>query len=329
MHGCGRYIDGQGTERPLTEAWNGAGWVIENTPAPASGSGGVGEQLTGISCTSPDSCVAVGRYTPAAGYEEAPLAERWNGGRWTIQQLAQPAGVGVAGDSLNAVACASSTACTAVGTEHVAGGLTVPFAENWNGQEWHAEAMAQPNRRTSAEVLSISCSAATACTAAGSYENGTGKSLPFAEASAGFSWLVQPTVKKGSSLEDVSCTSAMSCIAVSSYPVKGASRLLAQEWNGTEWNKLPAAEPSISTASWLHAVTCMTSEACTAVGSYSKDGDGGIPTLLIDSRNGLGGWSTTDAPTPGWGAGATNAVAAHGVSCAADGACVIVGVKAG
>jgi hypothetical protein len=149
--------------------------------------------------------------------------------------------------------------------------------------------------------------------------------LPLVEVTNGSGWATQPTTTKGSKLEDVSCVSATSCTAVSSYPLKTGLRLLVEHWNGVEWTNSLVAPPSKSTSSWLHAVSCTAPAACTAVGAHSKEGDGGIPALLVYAGNATEGWSLKEAPSPMWGAGATTALAPHGVSCTGDGACTIVG----
>jgi hypothetical protein len=54
----------------LAERWNGAKWSLQPTPNP--GAAADNDQLTGIACTSPTACIAVGS---ANG---APLAEAYS-----------------------------------------------------------------------------------------------------------------------------------------------------------------------------------------------------------------------------------------------------------
>ena len=91
--------------RTLAEHWDGQTWTIQSTPTPASADG-----LSGVSCTSPTACVAVGSHG---------FAELWNGLKWTIQSTPTPAR-----GLLEDVSCTSANACTGVGT--VSGGTFVP-----------------------------------------------------------------------------------------------------------------------------------------------------------------------------------------------------------
>ena len=79
VHGC-RFLQqrARGT-RTLAEAWNGSSWSILWTPNVASQGQNV---LSGVSCVSQSSCVAVGESydnnLPGSG---DPLVEAWNGER--------------------------------------------------------------------------------------------------------------------------------------------------------------------------------------------------------------------------------------------------------
>jgi len=92
----------------LAELWNGTTWVAQSTPSPASS---FGSSLAGISCTSANSCTAVGQNDNSAG--APPLAEVWNGSAWH-QQF--PPDHPFAGQNLlNGVSCGAAGACTAAG----------------------------------------------------------------------------------------------------------------------------------------------------------------------------------------------------------------------
>jgi hypothetical protein len=56
----------------LIEHWNGAAWSIQAAPHPT------GSVLSGISCTTPTACTAVGGYNNTSG-ETGPLAELYSG----------------------------------------------------------------------------------------------------------------------------------------------------------------------------------------------------------------------------------------------------------
>ncbi len=58
-----------GPVRTLAETWNGSRWSIVATPNPGS----VGDYLSGVSCITATSCVAVGTYV-AASHPNRPLS---------------------------------------------------------------------------------------------------------------------------------------------------------------------------------------------------------------------------------------------------------------
>ena len=84
------------SSRPLAEHWNGSRWAVRATPSPA---GVTASELTAVSCTSDNSCVAAGGATDS-GLQQ-PLAESWNGSTWRPEQTAQPN----TGQQLFAISC--------------------------------------------------------------------------------------------------------------------------------------------------------------------------------------------------------------------------------
>jgi hypothetical protein len=101
-----------GTVLTLAEHWNGETWAIQATRNP---SGSPDAQLRGISCTSANSCTAVGWYTISSSNQNVPtLAEHWNGKTWAIQATPNPSRSVVG--QLEDVSCSRSARCTAVGS---------------------------------------------------------------------------------------------------------------------------------------------------------------------------------------------------------------------
>lgn len=101
-------------------------WSIRPTPAAVNlvDPWGGGVNLDGVSCLGRRACVAVG----AAGSEVhlVPIAERWNGGRWKLEETAPQLRNG----ALLAIACPSRHDCIAVGANYgLQPGLDVPLIE--------------------------------------------------------------------------------------------------------------------------------------------------------------------------------------------------------
>ena len=197
---------------PLAEKWNGTAWSVQEPPSPT---GAKSSLLAGVSCTSSTACIAAGYFNNSSG-TYLPLAEKWNGTTWSIQEIALPIGgkYGV----LGSVSCASSTACVAVAYFENSAGKTVPLSERWNGTTWSAQELPSPTKAQYSVLYGVSCAASTECVATGYYENGPEEPVPLAEAWNGTTWAVQeppiPAGAKYTILGGVSCTSDTECASV-------------------------------------------------------------------------------------------------------------------
>jgi hypothetical protein len=244
------------TTGTLAERWNGAHWRIEPTPNPA---GSAESSLDGVACSSRRACTAVG--FAAGGTRVAPLAERWNGSRWSIERT--PRVSGSTNSELLGVSCPASRECIAVGEYETASNLVFGFAERWNGSRWALAGVVRAG--SSAFLDSVSCSSAKLCTAVGAYEV-TSTSVPLAERWTG-RWRQQHTPGAGS-LYGVSCPTSSQCNAVGSQPNghSGESAALAMQWKGGRWKRHAAPEPTGSTQGFLLGVSCPTATSCAAAG---------------------------------------------------------------
>lgn len=121
------------------------------------------------------------------------------------------------------------------------------------------------------QLVAVSCSSASACTAVGDYTPGFDHPEPavaLAYRWNGTHWSRQhPAAVSGAELRSVSCPSARTCIAVGSA---GAEEL-AETWNGASWTRQP---PPDAASGDLLAVSCSSADACTAVGSSAARWNG-------------------------------------------------------
>jgi hypothetical protein len=318
--GCtavGEYSLTSSTFGPTAESWNGSEWSLQSVPAPA---GAKSTSLAAVSCVSSSSCEAVGSYTNSAG-TSLSLAEAWDGTEWKIQTTAEPAGT--QNTLLDGVSCTSPTACTAVGYYENGSGVILSLAESWNGSEWKVQATPNPAGAKGTEPGAVSCTSATACSMAGSYESSAGVLLPFAEAWNGSAWSLQtmPTAAGATRtrLRGLSCTSATACTAVGLYKNSGGAEVaLAERWNGSAWSLQTMPLPTGMKNSYADGVSCPTSTTCTAAG-VSQTTAGKFVTFA-ERWNGTA-WSVQSTPNnekgEGWLSG--------GVSCASTISCAAVG----
>jgi hypothetical protein len=300
----------------LAETWNGSRWRIEATPNPA---GQTASAFNAISCASARSCVAVGGTVKGSG-NEAPMAETWNGSKWTVRKMPAPAHN--AGVSVNGVSCTAAGACTAAGFYDTHSGAEVALAERWNGAKWTIQKLPSVAKLTL--FNSVSCTSARACIAVG-FLNKTGKgdAQPFAEAWNGKSWKAQhvplPKGAPGGAFSGISCSAAKDCTATGAgFAANG--KPLAERWNGTKWAaQATVAPPNFETSTSevaLIGVSCSAARACTAVGSYTPNNE---PETFGEGWNGAK-WSlqATYAPIVSEGS------ILGGVSCSAP-KCIAVG----
>jgi hypothetical protein len=306
-------IDRAGSSAPLAELWNGASWSV------LRGAAGPGSQgsLDGVSCSSPNSCMAAGSGLMPSGASSDP-AELWNGSTWTAEPLAgfisHATALPVA--NLSAVSCVPGAGCDAVGYHSTYGdqGTEVVTAE-WNGSAW-SDQQETASTQTNAQLLGLSCTAATACEAVGSEAEGWN----------GTAWSTQNlSLPAGGNLQGDSCTSPTACVAVGDETGNSgkANRIFADTFDGSAWTQAPIATPSSASLPDLTGISCAAATSCTAVGSDTDGAGVSVPLVLTDSAS---GW--TPAATPSLSV-ADPSSALTAVSCAAPGSCVAVGTDAG
>ncbi len=200
----------------LAESWNGASWAMLPSPTGLT-------TLTGVSCPTSTTCVAVG-----AGPNGTSIASSvWNGSSWTALTIPSPV-IGPAGiPTLAGVSCSSATNCIAVGTD------TGPIAEQWTGgSSW--QQLSVPVPVPTYNFAGVSCPTSTACVAVGGVGDTASLSTysAFAATWNGSSWRVLRTGPVDV-LAGVSCSGVSHCLLVGTYLDRAdVTRTLAQSWNG-------------------------------------------------------------------------------------------------
>jgi hypothetical protein len=319
----GSYFDSVSSKTlPLFEFWNGSTWTKQSlaTPQPTS----TYAYLNGVSCKL-TLCVAAGAWEDST-FHFHPLIERLSAvsaaGVW--KQQTTPVMTGAVSSTLNGVSCASATACVAVGSFNGTSGSGA-FDERGTMSSttsaWAAHAVSGAY-----DLLSVSCSAATACTAT----DGSSSSV---FRLSGSSWTPQATPAPGGTLASVSCTTSVKCTTVGwsgGYAYYGAVRNSAASAASPSTGSSPlatqaAAEqrfPARFTGGSQHLDARQVAAAKAGQATASFLYFGGEGTTLAETWNGSasGGWSIQ--PTQNrTGAEISRVVS---VSCA-SGSCVSVG----
>ena len=209
--------------QPLIEHWDGTAWSRQ--PAPST-SRTLNSYLTGVSCSSSNSCAAVGRYFTGTVFR--PLVEVRKGTEWSI--VRSPAGSAGINGELDAVSCSSVSDCTAVG-DVITTGIKRTLIEHGGSSRWSI--IASPNTGVDHDnyLSAVSCPIATACTAVGHYFTGA-SFLTLIEQWNGSGWSVAPSpnvsMKKTNYLTGVSCLSPSTCTAVGYFDVTTNQPLIEQ-----------------------------------------------------------------------------------------------------
>jgi hypothetical protein len=139
---------------PRVERWNGKAWTIQHTLAVPAGDQAF---FSAVSCTSANACTAVG--TDGTGLALFPLAQGWNGRRWSSQSAR------FAGDDFTSVSCTAAHACTAVGD---ASGGAQTLTTGWDGSRWSVQPSPQnADSRTNHTLFDVSCTSQSICVAVG------------------------------------------------------------------------------------------------------------------------------------------------------------------
>ena len=237
---------------------------------------------------------------------------------WRTQSVSDPSGATATG--LSGVACAGRSDCVTTGRRDGPSAVG-SLAAVWNGGGWSLQSPSTPGGALSDELVGVSCTGASACTAVGAYDAGSG-AVPMAQRWTG-SWTAQsapvPVGATSAQLTGVSCSSASACTAVGSYNDLSGTHTLAMRWSSGRWSIQTTPDPAAYTS--LSGVSCDASENCTAVGTTV--GSGGPEAFVVARSGGTGTWTTETTPTVS-GAGARFL---SGVSCDSGGSCTAVGVS--
>jgi hypothetical protein len=214
---------------------------------------------------------------------------------------------GTSADTLQAVACRSTTFCVAVGQAD-----NQTLIERWNGTTWSVVSSPNAAGATKSQLFGVSCPSDTRCFATGAGDNRT-----LIAQWNGTSWSLDTTAPvRAGYLFNVSCASTARCaVAGGNLSNVTDSTTGIEQFDGTSWTVAPP--PAGSSYSALAAVGCAGGTVCFAVGSASSTTTGTLSTL-VERWNGTA-WVTTPSPTPSGGAVLAD------VGCGTTTSCIAVG----
>ena len=265
-----------------------APWTPVAVPKPASAT--TSSSLTVVTCPAAAVCLAGGSYR-SAGQQQGLLVSGHDRG-WTATTAPLPANAAAAPQArISALACASATACVAVG-QYAASMSRDALLVTGHGSAWSGRAAPLPadaSARPDATLVSVACPAATSCTAVGSYVDRLGNRQGMLVLLRGTGWtavrapLPADAKVPGAALTAVACRSTTSCVAVGSY--SGATRGFAVASLGPSWTAtatpVPAGAATLAKPSF-RSIACGPG-GCVAVGSYTSAG-GSTQGLVVTGQ---------------------------------------------
>lgn len=269
-------------------------------------------QLTGISCPSASTCLAVGY---GHTVDAAPLVESLSGSTWTASSLSLPSGW--RDGFLSSISCVSATSCVAVGLAASPVNGNQAFAEVLAGSTWTAIALPELSDwlNDGSGLTAVSCTSSTACVAVG-YAFITGTQEPIAETLSGSTWTATdlPTVFGGPNLTGVDCLSATSCIAVGYLENAAVEAPVTETLSGSTWTVT-----KLSGTNLLTGLSCTLITSCVAVGEAS----GSALTPVVETLSGTT-WTAANLPKPPGLPAAPIGIGTFGVSCISATSCLAV-----
>ncbi len=339
------------THHTLAEQWNGTEWTVLATPQPPSSSS---SGLSSVSCTTPSACTATGGllaetwngtewvvsfYTPPT----AENIEELNAVSCATTSCTVVGGHDVTGGrnllaSALSVPVAETTGPTAVtNTSATLNGTLNPYGYETTYQFEYGPTQAYGTKSPATEAhvgAGWRNESLTATVTGLKLQEQTyhyrlvatsivGVTYGQDQTIAPRSWSIvatpNPTGGTANTLRGVSCPTSTWCDGVGSYKNSTETEVsLGEHWNGTEWALLTMPNPTGGKEISLRGISCSSSTACTAVGSYASSA--GVKAALAERWNGTE-WTLQYPPTPSGG----SAAYLRGVSCTTSTACTAVG----
>jgi hypothetical protein len=282
-------------------------------------SGDIFAELSGVFCTSPGSCWAVGHHY-GVGTGTLNQMVRWNGRKWRPYPVPEPGGTAVNDyNTLISIRCLSAGDCWAVGSAGKNGAGTGNQVLHWNGTKWSHVKVPNPGptlKGHANQVDDVTCASPANCWAVGYYGS---QSIPITYANQAMHWngkrwsLVTTPDPAGTATGDENALDAIRCISASACLADGydgTSPILSNEvlrWNGKKWSVQTTPNPggtATGDENVLNGLACSSSTSCWAVG-FDGPEKPFVPVNEMLHWNGKK-WFTTKVPDPATGTGAQN-----------------------
>ena len=288
-HGCigaGTYVDSAGNSQGLLATAAPSGWRGLEAPLPPNAGSPQSIGLQFISCTAPESCVALG-----TNEGRSIVVETLSGGAWSVARLPDPFDMAWASEiDPTALSCLAGQ-CVAIADYYTPRGEKAEILVE-SGGHWTASDAPYPQGTAvvlEGELATLTCPAVRSCVMGGAFLKANGQSAGWIIAGGPGSWRPygvsaprNQNVGNETELSGVGCVSATSCTVVGIYGSKKRALPLVVTGSGATWKVAAAPVPAkLGSLTKLNAVlrgvACTT--ACVATGeAYTNNG--GEPGII-------------------------------------------------
>ncbi|HEY1828402.1 MAG TPA: hypothetical protein VGF87_10295 [Acidimicrobiales bacterium] len=273
------------------------GWTTLQAPLPSDKGSNPDVYIASSTCPAANSCVSAGSYEDTSGHYWG-LIETQSGTGWAQTEAPEPNGSGTG---------------------------TAQYAEL--GSAFCLIALTG--------CQAVSCPAANQCVTVGMYKDAAGDYYGMIDTLDNGMWTSVQAPEPSdhgtagteySVLQSVSCTSSTSCVAVGRYNnSSGDQEAMIEVLSGTTWTPVTGPVPSGAENGALTQVSCVSSIACVAGGTYTDTS--GHQNGLLDTMSGTS-WTYTTAPVPSNSGTDTDAdlfVFPYDLTCVTSASCAFVG----
>lgn len=317
----GQFTNAVSLTQPLIEMWNGSTWRPSTGLVPSGATSGT---LSAVSCTTAESCVAVGVDSSSSGvpgvFADVLHDQAWGDvpvptlPGWIVRSTSST----WPSFSVTAISCATTENCVAVGNRTRTNGQSSGFIETLQNNTWHASAPG-PTGVTASSLAAVSCWAASQCAAVGVSVKSGVQRAELLTLDAGVLRTEVPRLPgvTSANLTGVSCTSRLDCHYVGVARVSSSSpeRVFFIDSGpvGGPWREINPSQPVNARVRDSVAIDCIHATCLSVVGNPTP-----VVWALVD-----GTWGLVDSgiSTPA----NVTAASVSAVSCAPTGWCVAVG----
>ena len=329
-------VSGSAAATPVGVVWGNA---IE-VPGSATLNNGGNAQVVSVTCATAGGCTAGGFYKDGSGHHQAFVVSEKNGNWGSAIEVPGIETLNSGGDAhVASVSCATAGNCTAAGlyrdgSLHYQAFVVSEKKGSW-GSAIEVPGTASLNMGGNARVNSVSCATAGACTAVGSYTDGSSHFQAFVVSETDGIWgsaIEVPgsaTLNSGAdaSVLKVACGAAGSCTAGGFYRDGSGDyqAFVVSEKNGSWGSAIEVpGTATLNSAGYalVNSVSCATAGSCTA-GGYYRDSSVHYQAFVVSEANGIWGSAIEVPGTASLNSGGNAQVVS--VSCGAAGSCTAAG----